>query len=212
MNKREVLKERMTALKNGATEKYSNKHFVEQRLMPDNTVRIDVILPPETEIFDSLSPVGYGKLNPEIYAYIDEQAYFIPAEYDITVRFAGRTLSAEEQRTIDRSVHEHYNLQVYDKIDDIRRNRMLGIFLLIFGAIALAAYFFLTLYSKQEVFLEIVSIVGTFSVWEAVDCWLIQGHERKTELNNALQMALVKVIFDDDKPEDKPEEKSDSRP
>lgn len=93
-------------------------------------------------------------------------------------------------------MHDHYNLQVYDKLDDIRRNRALGIFLLVFGALALALYFVMTLAIKQEVFLEIMSIVGTFAVWEAVDCWLIQGHERKVDLNNALQMALAKVKFD----------------
>ena len=135
MNKREVLKERMTALKNGATEKYSNKHFVEQRLMPDNTVRIDVMLPPETEIFDPLSPVGYGKLNPEIYAYIDEQAYFIPAEYDITVRFAGRTDHRQiRPRTLQpASVRQDRRYSPQPNVGnipaDIRRNSVGGVFL-----------------------------------------------------------------------------------
>lgn len=195
MNKREVYKKRMALLKNDLSSKYTNQRFVQHRLQADGTVLIDVVLPSETELFDPMAPAEYGKLNPEIYNYIDEQAYFVPSEYNITVRFSGRKLSAQQQKQVDAAIHEHYNLQVYDKVDDIRRNRRLGIFLLVFGAIALAAYFFLTLYYNQDVFLEIVSIVGTFSVWEAVDCWLIQGHERKVELNNALQMATLKTEF-----------------
>lgn len=196
MNKRDVYKQRMALLAKDISGKYTNQNFVTQRLQEDGSVKIDVVLPPDMEIFDPMAPAAYGKLNPEIFSYIDDQAYFVPAEYNITVNFVGRDLSMQQQKLVEKCLHEHYNLHVYDKLDDIRRNRALGIFLLVFGAIALAIYFVLTLHYNQDVFLEIVSIVGTFSVWEAVDCWLIQGHERKVELNNALQMALVRVTFE----------------
>ena len=195
MTKKEVFKERMNALKKDTNGKYSNGRFVEERLQEDGRVRIDVNVPDETELFDSLAPEGSGKLNPNVIRYIDEQAYFVPAEYDLTVNFVGREVSPQQQKQIENALHDHYNMQVYDKLDDIKNNRRLGIFLMVFGVLALAAYFFITLFAKNPVFEEVVSIVGTFSIWEAVDCWLINGHHTKVELNNALQMALIKITF-----------------
>lgn len=195
MNKRDVYKNRMELLKADIKDKYSNKKFVEQRLQPDGSVKIDVNLPEELELFDPMAPEKYNQLNPEILQYIDNQTYFVPAQYNITVNFVGRELSASQQKRVEEALHDHYNMQVYDKLDDIKSNRALGIFLMIFGVVALAAYFFITMFAENVVFHEVVSIVGTFAIWEAVDCWLINGHHTKVELNNALQMAMLKVTF-----------------
>ncbi len=195
MNKRDVYKNRMELLKADIKDKYSNKKFVEQRLQPDGSVKIDVNLPEELELFDPMAPEKYNQLNPEILQYIDNQTYFVPAQYNITVNFVGRELSDSQQKRVEEALHDHYNMQVYDKLDDIKSNRALGIFLMIFGVVALAAYFFITMFAENVVFHEVVSIVGTFAIWEAVDCWLINGHHTKVELNNALQMAMLKVTF-----------------
>lgn len=195
MDKREIYKKRMLALKADARDKFSAKRFVERHLQADGSVKIDVNIPEGMQIFDEMAPTDAPQLNSEIFRYIDDQAHFVPVEYDITVNFVGKTFDKARQKQIDELLHEHYNLQVTDKIKNIRSNRGLGIFLLVFGVIALAAYFFLALTDNNIVFHEVISIVGTFSVWEAVDCWLINGHYGKVELNNALQMALVKVAF-----------------
>lgn len=195
MNKRQVYKKRIASVYKNRSDAYSNSSFVKDRLQSDGTVKIDVELPTDFPLFDPLAPTKYGIVNPEIFRYVDDQVYFVPAEYDITVNFVGREFSPQEQKQIDKAVHDHYNLQVYDKLDDIKRNRRLGIFLLIFGVLALALYFVLTFRSDNPITLELISIVGTFSVWEAVDCWLIQGFERRQELNNALQTAQIKVTF-----------------
>lgn len=195
MYKRAVYKKRLAALKKGVDGKYSNKRFVEKRLAEDGSVKIDVNLPEDAELFDPMAPTEYGQLNPEIMRYIDEQAYFVPVQYDLTVNFVGRDIPQEKQEQVENALRDHYNMQVYDKLDDIRNNRRLGIFLLIFGIVALAVYFFIALLDKNVLFHEIISIAGTFSVWEAVDCWLINGHHTKIELNNALQMALMKITF-----------------
>ncbi len=195
MTKREIYKERLSALKRDSHGKYTNKKFIAKRLQSDNTVRINVNLPEDMDIFDPMAPAEYGQLNPEIYRYIEEQAYFVPTEYDITVNFVGRELSPVQQKQVETALRDHYNMQVYDKLDDIHSNRSLGLFLLIFGIVALAAYFFITLFAENLIFHEVISIVGTFSIWEAVDCWLINGHHTKVELNNALQMALTKITF-----------------
>ncbi len=195
MDKREVFKKRMLALKDNVQKKYSNKKFVEERLQKDNTVRIDVNLPEDMDLFDPLAPAEYGQINPEILRYIDDQAYFVPTEYDLTVNFVGRELTKQQQSKLTAALHDHYNMQVYDKLDDIRNNRKLGIFLLVFGIVALAAYFFITIFAENLVFHEVISIVGTFAIWEAVDCWLINGRQTKLELHNSLQMAMLKVTF-----------------
>lgn len=197
--KKEVFKRRMELVKKDVAEKYSGKQFVQSRMQSDGTVGLDVNLPPDLPLYDPMVPEKYAKVNPEILRAIDEQAYFVPSEYDITVNFAGQNVEKTEQEKLAAALHNHYNMQVYDKIDDIRNNRRLGIFLLVFGIIALAAYFFLTLFADNAVFHEIVSIVGTFSVWEAVDCWLISGGHSKVELGNAMQMATIKINFSESK-------------
>ena len=195
MKKKEIYKKRLAALKQDIKKKYTNKKFIEERSGDQFTTVIDVLLPEDFNIFNQLSPAKYGMLNPDIYQYIDEQVYFIPSEYDIVINFTGREFSSDEKDQITKAVEKHYNLQVYDKIDDIYRNRLLGIFLLIFGIVALAIYFLMNFRNKNLIMIEIVSIVGTFSIWEAVDCWLIQGHERRVNLRNALQMAHLSVTF-----------------
>lgn len=199
MKKKEIYKKRLASLKQDLTKKYSNNNFLKERLDKDNNVQLDIVLPDDYPIYEELAPQKYAMINKDIYQYIDDQIYFIPSEYDVIVNFANGNFPIDEQEKIKKAIEEHYNLQVYDKIDDIKRNRLLGIFLLIFGIGALAIYFFMNLWYNNLIMLEIISIVGTFSIWEAVDCWLIQGHERRVNLHNALQMAHIKVTFNKEK-------------
>ena len=70
-------------------------------------------------------------------------------------------------------LQRHYMYLVHDKTEDLRINRLKTICLALFGTLLLAIYFAIEMTASRPVFVEVVSIAGCFSIWEAVDTWLL---------------------------------------
>ncbi|MEW9079893.1 hypothetical protein [Terrisporobacter glycolicus] len=56
-------------------------------------------------------------------------------------------------------------------------------------------YFILEIKSSNPIFMEFLSIAGTFSLWEAVDFYLLERRRLKIERLNSGQIALSQIIL-----------------
>lgn len=171
--------------------------FVETIKDADGFAVIDVNLTGGAELYNPLSVPTEREINPEIYDYIDAQANLIPAEIPLRVRFHG-TLKEDEQAEIRASMMRHYNAKSYDILWDMAANFRKMMILVVLGVAVLAAYFYFSLASDQFFFAEILSIVGSFSLWEAADALLLERPHLKRELKNIEQNLNQRVEFVDD--------------
>ncbi len=113
----------------------------------------------------------------------------------ITLCFTGRQLTEAEQNTIRRLIAEHYFGQMQDLAWDQRSNRHKMWGLLGFGIALITVYFLLAVNFDNLVLLEILSIIGSFSVWEAADCFLLERREIRKQLICNRQLLDMNILY-----------------
>lgn len=146
--------------------------YAEDAIDKDGYAVIDVKLPPDEELYNPLSTGNNLDLNGAIYDFIDEQANIIPSKIPLKIRFHG-DVDEDKQLEIKRLMHRHYTIRSYDVTWDFAANFRKAIFLTIFGVAVLIAYFLVTVLVDDPLFPEILSIVGSFSLWEAANAILL---------------------------------------
>lgn len=160
-----------------------------------DVVCVDINLYAGFDLFEGLSMGRQRELNRDLYDYIDAKLYPIPLRYPVTLRFHGGGLTNQEQASVRSALQEHYALILLDKGLDLKVNLAKLLSLSLLGLFLLGAWFAAQLESVQPLFTEILSIAGTFSLWEAVDLWLLERSALKREQKNAGQAAGSQVVF-----------------
>ena len=149
-----------------------------------------------TEFFQPLSFGAQLALSPSILEYIDLKAYPIPTVYPIVIRFLNWRGDGAQERLIRSRLLKHYLLALRDREDDLRLNLIKSLSLLVFGASMLMLSFGLTRYLSDPFITEFLSIVSTFSLWEAVDLFLLERRRLNDERLNSGQLAMAAVAFE----------------
>lgn len=170
-------------------------YFFHEYINEDNRIQIDINIYKEFDIFDPLSMGKQKDLNKEIYDFIDEKIHMIPYKYEICICFHNSNLAKKEEKEIKSILEEHYYLILQEKRINLRINTIKIISLTVIGMLLLSLYFILEIKSNNPVFMEFLSIAGTFSLWEAVDFYLLERRELKIERLNAGQVALSQIIL-----------------
>lgn len=173
------------------TEEYIRQEY----LCADGKAQIDVRIYDGLEWFDPLSMGRQRELNGDIYAFIDGKLYTIPTHYPIRICFRGPLPDPATQAEIRSILQEHYLFALRDKRLDLRINRLKSIVLGAIGMTLLMLYFALELSDLQPLFMEFLSIAGSFAIWEAVDFWLLERRSLDLEYLFAGQAALSEITF-----------------
>lgn len=170
------------------------QYIISEFLDENNDAVIHLCIRDCEELYD---PFSYGNqyvLNNDIMDYIDQKAYSIPLSYAIRLNFVG-DLNYEEQSKIVRLVREHYHRRLLYKKRDIRLINYKIIGLIVIGILFLSAYFYLEFVSAGAIFTEIISIIGSVSMWEAAYSYLLEKTEEKINYLKVGQLATAKVSF-----------------
>ncbi len=165
-----------------------------QRIRDENgNAVIDINLSRET-LYDPLSLKGDKDLSGDIYDYIAAQTNVIPAHIPLRIRMHG-DLAEEDRAALPAIMHRHYTMKAYDISWDLMANLRKMIFLALFGLAVLAVYLVLALTGKNALFTEILSVVGSFSLWEAVDALLLERPELRRDFRNNEQNLNQTIEF-----------------
>ncbi len=153
---------------------------------------IDVKLPRDEELYDPLSTGNNLDLNPAIYDFIDQQANIIPSKIPLKIRMHG-DVDEDKQEEIRRLMHRHYMMRSYDVTWDFAANFRKALFLIIFGVAVLVVYFLVTVLLDNPLFAEILSIVGSFSLWEAANAILLDRPSLKRN-RDAIEQNINQIV------------------
>lgn len=174
-----------------STERYLEKEYLDE----DNNAVIYVNAYDGIEWFDKLSIGNQVTLNQDIYDYIDRKAYYIPISYPIIIQFVNVDLNDKEQNQIIRLIKEHYTLILNDKSIDLHFNFITILSLFTLGIILLIIYFTMNIAEVGEIISEVLSIAASFSLWEAVDYFLLERKDITKERLNAGQLSISEIRF-----------------
>lgn len=168
---------------------------VAEEYVEDGYACIDLRLYPEFELYDPMSMGSQRDLNPEIYGHIDQHTNLIPTAMPLKIRFWGRAIPEEEQKSITEMMKKHYTHCLLDKVWDRRSNNIHMWSMLILGAAFLSLYVFLNLREQDNVGLEILGTIGSFSMWEAADCFLVERLSIRRQMGYIAQNLVQEVEF-----------------
>lgn len=169
-------------------------HYLESVRDEEGYAVVDVNVGEDVTLYDPLSLKGHKDLSGEIYDYIDAQTNVIPSNIPLRIRFHGE-IAETEQDEIRRMMQRHYTMRSFDNAWDLAENFKKMLLLAIFGAAVLALYLFLAITDKHVFMTEILSIVGSFSLWEAADALLLERPHLRREHKNIEQSLAQKIEF-----------------
>ena len=168
---------------------------INDTFIDDGRARIDVDLT-EEQIYAPMSRGKQQRLNGEIFEHIEQTANLLPALVPLRVVFYG--VEPDSRESVQSLYRSHYNAVVQDKLWDKHSNTRKMIYMILVGVVFLALYFLLMLHSEDDMFLEILSIIGSFSLWEAANCFLLERRNLQRELMAVAQFMTAELAFADD--------------
>lgn len=160
--------------------------YLEQIRDDEGYAVVDIDLRNGAPLYNPLAMGDRRDLDGAIYDYIEEQTNVVPSAIPLRIRFHG-DIPEPEQESIRKIMRRHYTMKALDISWDVAANFRKMILLALFGAIVLAAYFYLAFTSDDVLFAEILSIVGSFSLWEAADALLLERPRLRREHRNVEQ-------------------------
>ena len=113
------------------------------------------------------------------------------------INFIGQ-FDDDHKEIIKELVKENYYLDFQEKKREYKFLKLKTIALAIFGLIILSSYFRIKFMNSRVIFSEILSIVGTFSLWEAANSYLIESRYLKSDIRKIGRMAISEIIFSKD--------------
>lgn len=168
---------------------YIVKHYVkgEKAIIPIKIAHYQ-------DLFSPYHPNDYV-LNPDIMAYIERIVYYIPYQYSIVLEFIDLEVTEEEKIHISEILSQHFGLRAHDKKADLKFNHHKALTLLMVGLLFLYGSYLLSRYVEFKFINDVISIAGTFSIWEFVNTlWLERTSIRISSLN-AGQLATATIDF-----------------
>lgn len=171
-----------------------NEFIQKEHLVEGDNAVIYIKINDDTQLYN---PFSYGDqlvINQDIVDYIDSKAHNIPVRYPLRICFVG-DLQVEDKKKIQNLLYEYYFLALQNKKIDLHRNFIKIIALFIIGTTFLLLWFALEAYELGQLFSEIVSIIGTFALWEVADFYILERTEIKMEYVYAGQIATASIDF-----------------
>lgn len=175
---------------------FDNEQYIIKNYVKGNKAIIPIHLENKDELYSKYHPDKLV-LNPDLLEYIEKVVYYIPYRFSIVLKISGINFTEEEKIAIVKLLSEHFGMRVHDKRVDIKFNTHKAIILFILGVIILYTSFLLSNIDSIAFITEIVSIAGTFAIWELVNTLWLERSGLKVARLNAGQLACSTIEFED---------------
>ena len=176
--------------------KFNYAKFVKKYYIEKGTAYISAKVDSIDDIVSKYSTKDYEWINPDFAHYLEECAYYIPIEENITIEICNGNFTEEEKKIIQRVIKDYFGLKLGDKFLDIATNRQRSIILLVFGILCMGMFAVLRKFSIITTAIsEIILLFFWYFLWEFADMALIHGSELQAERIEAGQLSTAKIIF-----------------
>ena len=172
--------------------KFNYNKFVRDFYLEKNTAYVSVNIDNYNDVISKYSISNYEWLNPEFADYVEETAYYIPIQYDIALDINGH-FTKEQEEIIKKTIKEYFGVKLGDAQNDLDTNKLLNILLFVVAVLFLIIFFVVTFYIPSFKFLEPISIISWFIMWELLDNNFIKRQQlraKKIDLAQLVNQAL----------------------
>lgn len=142
-------------------------------------------------------------ISSDVAEYIETVTRMFPLKSDITLRITSSCIDENEKIIYEKAIHEYYLQKYVENHVEVRKNRIVSLFMIIAGVIVLAAAIAL----DQLGFLirsEVIDIFAWVLLWEAADILLLENNRLTRMEKRYISFMNMNIEFTD------PEEKEDA--
>ena len=177
--------------------KFNYNKFVRDFYLEKNTAYVSVNIDNYNDVISKYSISNYEWLNPEFADYVEETAYYIPIQYDIALDINGH-FTKEQEEKIKKTIKEYFGVKLGDAQNDLDTNKLLNILLFVVAVLFLIIFFVVTFYIPSFKFLEPISIISWFIMWELLDNNFIKRQQLRAKKIDLAQLVNMEIKFNED--------------
>lgn len=175
---------------------YMNNYIKKEFLTDDGDADIFLNIESKDDLFDNRTVEQQKDLTFDVYDYIEEKTSVLSSNVKINLHFTGIYLTPREQEMVRHLLREHYAIELYKIQRQYIKYRNRIITLILFGILCLLIYALLFFLTDLEFSLEIFGFMFTFSLWEALDIYISELSEIKSQRIEITQNLLLEVDFE----------------
>lgn len=176
--------------------KFDRYGFLKEYYLEDGIAYIPIKINSIEDIISGYSLENYEILNREFTRYVEINANYIPWGYPLTLEIHSTWFSKEEKEIIQKVIKSHYSLMLMNKKEELRDERLRGLYLTILGVITFIVYLVLSSLSINPAPIEIMSFLFWLSLWEAFDIEVLSASDIKDEIKDLEYLANMNIIYE----------------
>lgn len=134
-------------------------------------------------------------ISSEVAEFLDFNTQLLPPEADIVLRIHGDCVDENEQRIYPAAIRQYYQEQQIVAAKELRRNRIIALFLGAIGVLCLSAMLATSSFFPNEVWPEVMDVVAWVFLWEAVDIYFFKSRELKARVKRCAAYCRMKVEY-----------------
>lgn len=161
---------------------------------PVGRAKVEIRLPEDP--YETMTAFPKAQLKQEIFDYLDQRNATIPSLYQINLIIHG-SYTKEEQERLTMLIKRHYDLQLLMKQDENLFLQFKALWLLFLGLGVIILMQVVPIFN-QPLLQQVVSTVGSFSLWESADTFILERRKTRHEMLDIAQYALSQVTFVED--------------
>ncbi len=135
------------------------------------------------------------RLNTEIFEYIEGNTELLPSLVPLRVVLHG--VPEGEREAVTALFRQHYRVIMQQQLWEQRFNGFKMLYMGLIGAAFILLYLFFALRREDNLFLEILSVIGSFALWEAANCFFVERREIRRKLYDTAQLLTAEIAFED---------------
>lgn len=153
-----------------------------------------------TVIDDSnfLSPYCYENplISEEVAEFLKKEKKLLrPPVVAIQIMIRSNVISDDEKKLYTQAIHNYFKAENKEDKINLRRNRILSLWMAIIGIVVFAALVILDSLLFLGIWSEIIDILGWVFIWEAVDQYFFEGGRIKRDFFQSELFAKAEVYF-----------------
>ena len=197
MNKNMNFQEKMEeVLKKVSTPAYVNDYIKKEFLTDDGDADLFLNIEKREDLFDTRTVDQQKDLAFEVYDFIEEKTAILSSDMKIHLHITGMYLSPREQELVRHILREHYAIELNKVQRPYIKYRNRIITLILFGILIFLIYSLLFFLTNFTFLLEVLGFMFTFALWEALDIYISDLNDVKSERIEITQNLLLEVDFE----------------
>ena len=181
--------------------KYQEKKFeyykdINQVTYNDNEAYITIKVDELSKVISDYSLPGEEILNDKFLQLIEEKASFISMDTPLVLEIHNDTLTSEEKILVRKLLKNYFDLKKTSNIIELNKIKRKSCFFLIVGIIGFIISIGLLYTEYLRGLREIISFLGSFSIWEFFELRLFELDDINEEIIKYDHYSKIRVVFD----------------